>query len=90
MLRTMLLIFASTSFLAGCATAPSAPPPTQVVTVCPRLPALEPLDPQTQAALETDFTGTMQRLLQGLAPLAIDYGLRSQPAGLPGNPTSRP
>lgn len=85
MKRIALLAVILPLLLTACATAPSAQNPPTVVNVCPRLPALEPLDPETQAALETDFTGTIARLLSGLAPLATDYGLRSNPAVPRGN-----
>ena len=81
MLRNVLLAGVWLAFLTACGTVPSAPQPTKVVTICPRLPALDPLDPETQAALETDFTATIARLLSGLAPLATDYELRSNNAG---------
>ena len=69
MQKIAALAFGLTSLLSGCGTVPTVHPP-QVVTVCPRIPALPPLDPETQAALETDFTATIARLLSGLAPLA--------------------
>ena len=78
MRKTAVSIVISLTLLAGCATVPSDPP--TVLAVCPRIPALPPLDPETQAALETDFTATIQRLLSGLRPLATEYGLHSSPA----------
>ena len=75
--------------LTACATGPTVQP-TQVVTVCPRLPALEPLDPETQAALALDFTATIQRLLSGLPPLAISYELPSTHVVPSVPPTSKP
>ena len=83
MLRNVLLTGVLLVFLTACGTAPSAPPPTKVVTVCPRLPDLEPLDPETQAALERDFMGRMEDFLQGKLPMQPDYKLRSDPAGTP-------
>lgn len=84
MRRFAALILSATSFFAGCATVPSDPNPPQVVTVCPRLPALEPLDPETRAALERDFMGQMRDFLSGLLPTRPDYRLRSDPVSTPG------
>ena len=65
--------------LMGCATGPTV----RVVEVCPRVPTLE-LD-LPDGALEHDFIGTMQQLLQGSLPLRPSYSLPSGPA-LPTGP----
>lgn len=71
------LILSATSLCAGCATAPIGQNPPQVVAVCPRLPDLEEVDP---AALARDYTGQMDRFLQGSLPTQPDYKLHSDPA----------
>lgn len=90
MWKRMLLICALTSFVAGCATAPSAPPPTKVEVICPRLPTLEPLDQETETALAQDFTGRMANFLAGRLPDPIVYELRSGPAAPRARLTSKP
>lgn len=83
MLKNVLLAGVLLAFLTACGTVPSAPPLTKVVAACPRLPDLEPLDPETQAALERDFMGQMRDFLSGLLPTRPDYRLRSDPASTP-------
>jgi hypothetical protein len=78
MRKTALLAVILPLLLLGCATAPSGPP--TVLTVCPRIPALQPLDPETAAALERDYSETIQQFLSGLLPTPTDFGLRSGPA----------
>ena len=65
MLKNVLLAGVLLAFLTACGTVPSAPAPTKVEVICPRLPELEPLDPDV---LEPSFTDRMQRLLQGSLP----------------------
>ena len=86
MLKRSHLACVSLVLLTACATAPTVPP-TQVVTICPRLPSLEPLDPETADALERPFIDQMQNFLSGLLPMQPDYKLRSGPAAPPGKPT---
>lgn len=65
---------ASTALLlTACATAPTV----QIMEVCPRIPALELSLPD--GALEHDFIGTMQQLLQGKLPSQPNYSLPSLP-----------
>jgi len=78
MRKTTLLICALMSFVSACGTVPNAP--TQVQVVCPRLPEIEVLDPETAAALALSFTGQMESFLQGLLPAPTNYELRSGPA----------
>lgn len=78
MRKTAVSIVISLTLLAGCATVPSDPP--TVLAVCPRIPALQPLDPETEAALERDYSETIARFLSGLLPTPTDFGLRSGPA----------
>lgn len=59
--------------LTACATAPTV----QIMEVCPRVPALELNLPD--GALEHDFIGTMQQLLQGNLPSQPNYRLPSLP-----------
>ena len=80
MLRNVLLTGVLLVFLTACGTVPSAPPPTKVEVVCPRLPDLEPLESDV---LEPSFTARMQSFLSGNLPEPIDYRLRSDPAGTP-------
>ena len=90
MLKNVLLAGVLLAFLTACGTVPSAPPPTQVVTVCPRLPALEPLDQETAAALERPFLDQMRDFLSGSLPMRPDYRLHSGLAGPSAAPTLRP
>ena len=78
--KNMLLSCALLSLLGGCATAPTAPPSTQVQVVCPRLPALEPLDPQTEAALAKDYSDRMENFLRGKLPTPTGSELPLPPA----------
>lgn len=81
MLKNVLWASVLLACLTACGTAPSAPPSTKVEVVCPRLPALDPLDPETQAALERDYIGEMRSFLSGSLTMRPDYKLRSEPAG---------
>ena len=78
MRKTALLAVILPLLLSACATAPSDPP--IVLAVCPRIPALPPLDPETQAALERDYMAQMRDFLSGSLPTQPDYKLRSGPA----------
>lgn len=81
MLKNVLLAGVLLAFLTACGTIPSAPAPTKVEVICPRLPELEPLDLETAAALDKDYIGRMESFLRGKLPTPIDYELRSGPAG---------
>lgn len=78
MKRTAVSIAILLTLLAGCATVPSDPP--TVLAVCPRIPALPPLDQETAAALERDYMAQMRDFLSGSLPMQPDYKLRSGPA----------
>ena len=78
MRKTALLAVILPLLLSACATAPSDPP--IVLAVCPRIPVLPPLDPETAAALDKDFTSRMDDFLSGKLPTQPDYKLRSGPA----------
>lgn len=80
--RTAVLVLSLLSLFGGCATVQPVHPP-QVVATCPRIPALPPLDLETQVALDRDYSKTMASFLQGLLPMPTEYGLHSAPAALP-------
>jgi len=79
-MKSIVLCASTLLLLMGCATGPK---PVQVIQSCPRVPTLE-LD-LPDGALEHDFIGTMQQLLQGSLPLRPSYSLPSRPA-LPTEP----
>ena len=73
-MKSIAFAVSTVLLLTACATGPTV----RVVEVCPRVPTLE-LD-LPDGALEHDFIGTMQQLLQGSLPLRPSYSLPSGPA----------
>ena len=69
----LALLLTMTGLLLGCATGPK---PVQVLEVCPKVPPLELNLPS--GAMDHDFIGTMQGLLQGRLPLPPSYKLPSE------------
>lgn len=74
MRKSVVLMLASLSLLASCATAPAV----LVKAICPRPPALD----QPPAAQEPDFIERMQALLSGKLPAPTDFSLTSPNAKL--------
>lgn len=77
MLKNVLLAGVLLAFLTACGTVPSAPAPTKVEVICPRLPELEPLDPDVP---QVSYIEMMQKWLSGSLQAPISYELLSNPA----------